>query len=104
MGKVLVQSIQDSISSKDIKITFIFKINGAEYSDYLQPNWTINTDVSFGSMSAIFTLDNSSEIFSVGGTSEIKTGDVVEFIENFGSDTTNWGRFYGIVDQGLLII
>ncbi len=99
MGKVLVQSIQDSISSKDIKVTFTFTVNGNDYSDYLQPNWTVNTDVSFGSMSAIFTLNNNSEIFSTGGTSAIKVGDVIEFIENFGDDTTNWGRFYGIVDQ-----
>jgi len=99
MGKVLVQSIQNSISNKDIKATFVFKINGIDYSKYVQPNWTVNTDTGFGSMSAIFTLDNNSKIFSNGGTSEIKVGDIVSFIENFGDDTTNWERFYGIIDQ-----
>lgn len=98
MAKALTQTISDQISAKDLGITFIFKINSTDYSSSLK-SWDISANKSFGSASASFVLDNNDGAFGSGGANEIKPGDVVEFIETYTGDSTQFKRFYGKIEQ-----
>ena len=98
MSKVLAAAITDQINRRDIKLTFTFKINSIDYSNFLI-DWQVSTSKEFGSASAVFTVDNNDERFSTDGSAAIKVGDVIEFIENYSGDSTNWKRFYGKVNQ-----
>jgi hypothetical protein len=99
MAKALSAIINNQISKKAIGITFTFTINNLDFSSYLMPNWSGDTSKEFGSSSAVFTLNNNDSQFGSGGRNEIKVGDLIEFVENYTGDTTNWGRFYGVVTQ-----
>lgn len=98
MAKELSSVIQSQISNKYIKPTFIFKINGVDYSDYLI-NWQVSYSREFGSASATFTLNNNDGRFGSGGSAKIEVGDIVELIEKYEGDTTEWKSFYGQVTQ-----
>jgi len=98
MAKTLTSTIQNQIDNQDIKITFTFKIDSTDFSSYLL-DWNDSTDKNFGAASATFTLNNDDGRFSNSGINQIDVGDTVELIENYGGDTTNWKRFYGLVTQ-----
>ena len=98
MAKVLTQKIQDVLTSGDIKFKYRLKVNGADYSSYLS-SWTIQHSKEYGSASATFSLNNDGGIFGESGSKAINIGDVVSFSEFFGTDTTEFKRFYGIVNQ-----
>jgi len=98
MAKVLTTAIQNQYNQQKIKTRFILKINNVDYSDYLV-TWTLQTSKEFGSSQATFVLHNNSEIFSEGGSSNIKVGDVVAFSEFFQEDSTEFKKFYGMISQ-----
>lgn len=98
MAKVLTSTIQNQISNKSIGITFTFNLNGVDFSSYLL-DWSVSNNISFGAASATFVLNNNSGVFGEDESSEIKVGDVVELIENYTNDSTQWKRFYGEVQQ-----
>lgn len=98
MPRPLNGAIQDQITKKDVGITFIFKIDSTDFTSYLI-NWDISIDKTFGSQSATFTLNNDDSRFGINGVNEINVGDIVEFSEYYGSDVTEWKRFYGQVTQ-----
>lgn len=98
MSRALTSVASAQISNKRIKIVYVFKVGGIDYSDYLL-NWDINQDKTFGASSGVFILNNDGAIFSDGGGCQISVGDVIEFSEYFGGDTTEYKRFYGIVEQ-----
>jgi len=98
ISKSLTAIATDQIDKQQIRKEYTFKINGVDRSDYLL-NWTVSTSVKFGSMSGVFVLRNPNGLFSVGGSAQIDVGDVVELIEKYGGDTTEWKRFYGIVNR-----
>lgn len=98
MSKTLSTIIQNMIDSKDIKITIIFKINGTDYTNYLIDR-SVSMDKEFGSNSASFTLINNEGIFGDGGSNEINVGDVVELIEKYFGDSSEFHKFFGKVNQ-----
>ena len=98
MAKALSQTITDQLNNKYVKIKFIFKLNSVDLSSYLI-SWSISYSKEFGAASAEFVLNNNDTRFSSGGSNEIKVGDIVEFIEQYEGDSTQWKRFYGIVNQ-----
>jgi len=98
MAKQLTTEIQNQLDNKDIKIKFILKINSTDVSDYLI-SWSVSYNKEFGAASAEFVLNNNDSRFSSGGSNEIKVGDVIEFIEQYENDNTEWKRFYGVVNQ-----
>src|SRR3990167_319624 len=98
MSIPLNSTISTQITNKDIDRRHTFKINSTDFTDYLF-NWSVSHDRKFGSASATFTLNNTDSNFGSGGDNEIKVGDTVEFIETFGGDTTQFKRFYGLVEQ-----
>ena len=98
MAKVLTQTIQDQIDTKDVKISFTLTINETNYTDYLV-NWSISYDKQFGSASASFTLDNNDGRFGEGGNDKMKVGYIVEFSEQYQGDATEFKKFYGTITQ-----
>ena len=102
MAKQLTEVINNQVSDKAIGRTFVFKINGVDLTAYMK-TWTLSFDKSFGSAVADFTLNNNASNFSVDGEAEIKVGDVVELIESFTGDSTEFKKFYGLVEQRSVI-
>ncbi len=102
MARALTQAISNQISSQRVGVTFIFKINSVDLTDYVK-DWTISADRNFGSNSGLFILNNADAIFSSGGLYQISVGDVIEFIETYTGDSTQWKRFYGKVDKRSLL-
>ncbi|MHA1864937.1 MAG: hypothetical protein ACTSWZ_00395, partial [Candidatus Heimdallarchaeaceae archaeon] len=102
MAKQLSQTITNQLDTKNIKPIFIFKINSVDYSSYLMSH-NISYDINFGSASATFTLNNNSGIFGEGGSLKIEVGDVVELIEKFEGDSTEFKKFYGLVNQRSIV-
>lgn len=102
MAKALTTYAQRQLTNADIKIDFIFYINGVDYTSYLI-NWNIEYSVEFGSASATFTLNNNEGIFGESGANKINVGDVVDFDEKFGGDTETYHKFYGIVNQRSIV-
>ena len=98
MAKILTQKIQSIINNADIPIKFILKINSIDYTSYLM-TWSIESSKEFGSASATFALNNDQGIFGAGGAYKLEIGDVVEFLEYFGDDPTEFKKFYGIINQ-----
>lgn len=98
MAVPLTQTISNQITSQDILRVHVFKINSTDFTSYLI-NWSISHDRKFGSASANFVLNNADANFSSGGSNEIKVGDIVELIESYGNDSTQFKRFYGLVEQ-----
>lgn len=98
MSRALTQIISDSITNRDIKMTYVFEINDVVYTS-LVISYNISFDKNFGSASATVTLDNNNSAFSSGGANEIQIGDKIELIENFTDDSSNWKSFYGEVVQ-----
>jgi len=96
MAKSLTAIITNQINNKRIKPSFIFKINSVDRSAYLK-DWSISFDKSFGSASATFNLNNNSGIFGEGGDYKIQVGDVIELIEQYQGDSTEFKSFYGQV-------
>jgi hypothetical protein len=97
MAKELTQYIEDMLDSGRIKAKFVLEINSIDLSDYLV-SWSIEASKEFASQSATFTLLNDGR-FNEDGENEINVGDVIEFSEYFGTDATEFPRFYGIVNQ-----
>jgi len=102
MAKQLSQTITNQLDTKNIKPIFIFKINSVDYSSYLTGH-NISYDINFGSASATFTLNNNSGVFGEGGSLKIEVGDVVELIEKFEGDSTEFKKFYGLVSQRSIV-
>ncbi len=98
MARALSGAIQTQITNQDIKITYIFKINGVAYTGYLL-TWSDSYDVKFGAAQATFTLDNNDGEFGDGGSRQINVGDLIELIENYTGDNTDFKKFYGTVEQ-----
>jgi len=98
MPKALTQTIQDQITYKDIQATHIFKINGTDYTDYLR-SWNVSHSKDFGSASGNFVLLNDAGLFGQGGANQINVGDIVELIETYEGDVTQFKSFYGRVEQ-----
>lgn len=98
MSFPLTQAIQTQITNKRLITTFVFKINSVDRTPYCLA-YSINYDRSFGSAAANFELINAGGIFSDGGSYQINIGDVVELIEGYGGDSTQFKKFYGIVNQ-----
>lgn len=98
MAKQLTAAIQSQITNKRIDVSVVFKINGVDRTDYLI-NWDLSYDIAFGSASGSFTLNNSGGVFGSSGLYEVKVGDIVELIEKYYGDPTEFKKFYGVVDQ-----
>lgn len=98
MSKTLTSTIQSQLTNQDVKIKFILKIEDIDFSNYLM-NWSIDFSKEFGSAQASFILDNNDNIFGEEGSNKINVGDVVAFSEYFGGDTTEFPKFYGLVQQ-----
>jgi len=98
MAKQLNQAITNQINAKRLGVSFIFKINGTVFTDYIM-GWSLDFSKEFGSASAQFQLDNNYGYFNDGEIYGVSVGDVVEFIEKYQNDTTEFKRFYGIVNQ-----
>ena len=99
MAKVLTEAIQTQIDAQDISRRHTLRIDGVMRNANLI-SWVISNDKSFGSASASFILTNPEGVFSENGDTPILVGDVVEFIEKYGKDTTSqFKRFYGTVEQ-----
>lgn len=98
MSRVLTTVISRQINLKHLKTRCVFKINGDDRSAYLKDK-SISVSTDFGSMTASFTLFNNSGIFGREGDFQIYIGDVVEYIEYYRGDSTEWKRFYGEVNQ-----
>jgi hypothetical protein len=98
MAKTLSQYVQNQISSQNIKVRFVLTINGTDKSDYLR-SWSISNSKEFGSAQATFILNNDEGIFGENGQYKINIGDVVSFAEYYGTDSTSFPRFYGVVQQ-----
>ena len=102
MARALTQKIQDAITNQRIDTKFIFRINSTDYSSYLL-DWAIDYNKTFGSAAGTFTLANNAGIFSEGGANQINVGDVVELIEQYKDDPTEFKKFYGIVNQRSIV-
>ncbi len=98
MAIPLTQTIAGQIRTKDIKSSFIFKINGIIFSNFLISH-SLENSKDFGSASATFVLNNADGIFGENGAFLIHVGDVIELIEKFRDDSTEFKRFYGVVNQ-----
>ncbi|MCK9626561.1 MAG: hypothetical protein M0R23_08920, partial [Bacteroidales bacterium] len=98
MARQLSSMITNQITSQDIKGSFLFYVGGNHYNSYLL-NWEISYDTSFGAAQATFTLNNNDGEFGEGKSRTINIGDVVEFIELYQGDSTQFKKFYGIVEQ-----
>ncbi len=98
MAKALTQVVSNAITNKRIDTKFTFTINSIDKSSYLR-DWDVSHDKKFGSASATFTLDNSDGRFNAGEVDAIEVGDIIQFIQNVGTDTSNWKSFYGKVEQ-----
>lgn len=98
MAIPLTQVIQDQIDNKRLDVNFTFKINGTDRTSYLL-SYSIGFDKSFGSASGIFNVSNAGGVFGDDGAWQIKVGDVIELIEQFHGDSTEFKNFYGIVEQ-----
>ncbi len=98
MARALTQDINNQISDKALETKYIFKIDSTDFSSYLLQS-SISHDTKFGASSGSFTLNNDDARFSSGGADEIKVGQVVELIRLYDGDSTEWKRFYGIVEQ-----
>lgn len=98
MAIQLTNTASTQISKKRIRRKSIIKINGVDRSAYLK-GCNISYSRDFGSASASFTLSNAGGIFGEGGLYRIKVGDLVEFFEQFETDTTVFKKFYGLVEQ-----
>ena len=98
MSKALTSTIESQISSQRIGREHTFKLNSVDRTSVLQ-SWNVSFDTQFGSASASFTLINDDGIFGDGGTNEINVGDIVELIENYTGDSTDFASFYGRVEQ-----
>lgn len=102
MARSLTSIIQEQIDDRDIKVNYIFKINNTDYTDYLISQST-SFDVKFGSAVGTFELDNNDGEFGDGGSRGIKVGDVVELIEKFEGDSTEFKKFYGLVNKRSIV-
>jgi len=98
MAIELTQTITNQITAKDIKQVTILTVDSVDLTDYLL-TWTDSDDRTFGSASCSFVLNNDEGIFGEGGDNKINVGDVVEFSEKYGNDSTEFKRFYGFVNQ-----
>jgi hypothetical protein len=98
MAKTLTQYITSMLSSGDIKTKFILTVGNYTVNNYLL-SWQISYNKEFGAAQATFILNNSNGIFGENGTYKINVGDVVSFSEYFGTDNTEFKKFYGIVSQ-----
>jgi len=98
MARELTTEINEQVANKRIQPVYVLRIASTEYTDYLL-SWNISYSKDFGSASAVFTLNNTSGYFGEGGSAKINVGDLVEFIEKYGSDDTEFKRFYGKVNQ-----
>jgi hypothetical protein len=95
---LLPVTIENQLNNKDVKVKFILKIDSVDISDYLI-SWGLSSDISFGSMSATFVLNNNANIFGDNGASKIEVGDVIEFSEYFEGSSKEFKKFYGKVNQ-----
>lgn len=102
MAKQLTAAIQTAITNKRIGTSFVFELNGVDYSSYVA-SWSVDSSKEFGSAAASFTLINDGGIFGDGGTNEIHIGDIAELIEKFEGDVTEFQKFYGIVNQRSIV-
>jgi hypothetical protein len=98
MAKTLTQSIAGQIARQDIKSSFIFKVDGVDFSSYLI-SWSLDNSKAFGSASATFTLHNVEGIFGDAGAYKLNVGNVIEFIETYRGDATEFKKFYGTINQ-----
>ena len=98
MARALTQAIKDQITEQDIKLEYEFYINDVDYSDYVL-SWNISNDRNFGSASATFDLENTSNQFGSGGTYELYVGDVIKLVQKYEGDTTEFNKFYGFINQ-----
>lgn len=96
--KALSQYIENMITDQDIKMKYVFKINNVDYSSYLL-NWKVSANKEFGANEAAFVLNNDGGVFGEGGVNKINIGDIISFFEYYGTDVTEFPRFYGIVTQ-----
>ncbi len=95
---LLPATIENQLNNKDVKVKFILKIDSVDLSDYLI-SWSLSSDISFGSMSATFVLNNDGNLFGDNGSNKIEVGDVIEFSEYFEGSSKEFKRFYGEVNQ-----
>jgi hypothetical protein len=98
MGKALTPYIQTMLTDKDVKMKFILLVNGHDYSSYLISH-NISTSKEFGSAQATFVLNNENGVFGESGNKAIFVGNSVSFSEYYGTDTTQFSKFYGQVRQ-----
>jgi len=98
MAKALTSIVQGQLDNQDIRVRLIFKINSVDYTSYLL-NWSVNFNKSFGAATGSFVLINDGGIFGKDGAKELNVGDVVELIELYHGDNTQFKKFYGIINQ-----
>lgn len=96
--KILNDYIQNMITSKNISARYVFKINGTNYSSYLTSR-KISYSKDFGASQATFVLNNDNGIFGGNGAYKIDVGDRVQYSCYYGTDSTEFKRFYGTVRQ-----
>lgn len=96
--KQLTAIINSQLTSNAVGKAHIFKINTVNRNAYLLDS-TFSADVNFGAMSAQFTLNNNSDLFSPGGSYAIEIGDIIEYTEKYADDSTEFKKFYGKVVQ-----
>ena len=102
MPKQLSQVVVGQESKKSIHPIITLTLNDNDISSDLV-TWDIQSDKSFGSMTATFTLANATGKYSSNGSSPVSIGDIVQLKESYNDDTDEWGRFYGIVDNRSVI-
>lgn len=98
MARELSSAIQSQINNKDITRKHVFRVNDRDLTSSLI-TWNVSNDKSFGSATASFLLTNQDGKHFEGGTDPIQVGDVVEFVERYKGDQTEFKRFYGKVEQ-----
>lgn len=98
MARQLTQKIIGQINNQDVKHQCIFKINGVDRTDHLI-SYDISFSKDFGAASAVFSLDNNTADFSIGGSHPLNVGDTIQLIEKFKDDSIEWNSFYGFIDQ-----
>ena len=98
MARALTQAIQDQIDAKALQVIFTCLINGIDVTQYLL-SWNTSFDKKFGSATANFRLNNNDARFNEGGAQTLYVGDVVELIERYDGDSTEFKKFYGVITR-----
>ena len=101
MAIQLTSAIQSQIDNQRIIKAHTFTLNSVDYSAYVR-NFTFSYDKKFGSATMNVVLDNVDSAFGMGGANQINVGDIVQLIESYEGDATQFKKFYGKVEQRTL--